>query len=92
MACKISGIVVTAPVEGWTAADLQDVVDVCIDAFGPDRIVFGGDWPVCTLRSTFRQWLEALQQIVSSRPAALRRKLFADNADSVYRLSSLRSE
>jgi L-fuconolactonase len=58
-----------------------------LDQFGPDRVVFGGDWPVCTLAATYRQWVEALRAIVAARPSAEQKKLFHDNAIRVYRLS-----
>lgn len=83
--CKISGIVARAP-RGWTAQDLAPIVNHCLDTFGPDRVVFGGDWPVCLLGATFRQWVEALQQIVANRPLADRRKLWSENAQRHYSL------
>ena len=85
--CKISGIVVTARDDNWTPRDLAPVVDVCLDTFGEDRVFFGGDWPVCTLRSSYRQWVEALREIVKGRPAEFRRKLFHDNAVRFYGLA-----
>jgi len=84
--CKISGIVASAP-QGWSAADLAPVVNHCLDAFGPDRVVFGGDWPVCLKGATYRQWVLALRQIVAERPAADQRKLWHDNAVRFYGLS-----
>jgi L-fuconolactonase len=57
-----------------------------MDQFGPDRVVFGGDWPVCTLAATYREWVKALQTIVANRPHADQKKLFHDNAIRVYRL------
>ncbi|MEX0729128.1 MAG: amidohydrolase family protein [Planctomycetaceae bacterium] len=86
VACKISGIVVTAN-KDWKPADLADVVNFCLDAFGEDRVVFGGDWPVCTLRATLPQWINALREIVKDRPQDFRRKLWHDNAVKVYRLT-----
>ncbi len=85
--CKVSGIVASAAPDPWTADDLAPIVNHVLDRFGPDRVVFGGDWPVCTLAATYRQWVEALRQIVSSRSLADRKKLFHDNAIRVYRLS-----
>jgi L-fuconolactonase len=87
---KVSGIVASARGTPWTADDLAPIVDHVLDAFGPDRVVFGGDWPVCTLAATYRQWVEALRTIVRHRPAADQRKLFHDNAVRVYRLSGTR--
>lgn len=83
---KISGIVVQAR-ERWTADDLAPVINHTMNAFGPDRVMFAGDWPVCTLRATFRQWVEALRAIVRNRPAEEQRKLFHDNAVKFYGLT-----
>jgi L-fuconolactonase len=85
VACKISGIVAKAPA-GWTPATLAPVVDHCLDAFGPDRVVFGGDWPVCLLGAPLAGWVAALRAIVARRPAADQLKLFHANATRVYRL------
>ena len=84
--CKISGIVARAPKDNWGAEDLAPVVNYCLDAFGPDRVVFGGDWPVCTQTATFRQWVTALKEIIRSRPVAQQRKLLHDNAVGFYGL------
>ncbi len=81
--CKVSGIVVQAR-ERWNADDLAPVINHTLTAFGPDRVMFAGDWPVCTLRSTYRRWVEALRSIVRNRPAEEQRKLFHDNAVRVY--------
>lgn len=81
--CKISGIVVTANPK-WTAADLAPNINFCLDTFGEDRVMFAGDWPVCTLRASFRQWIEALQEIVANRSREFRTKLFAGNAAKFY--------
>jgi L-fuconolactonase len=86
VACKISGIIVTAKPGEWDAEDLAPIVLHCAGAFGPDRIVFGGDWPVCTLTAPLREWISALRQIISSWPEDRRRKLLHDNALRVYRL------
>jgi L-fuconolactonase len=83
--CKISGIVAEAR-EKWTADDLAPVVNHSMNAFGPERVMFAADWPVCTLRATYRQWVDALKAIVRNRPADQQQKLFHDNAVRVYRL------
>ncbi len=84
---KVSGIVVTARAGQWSADDLAPVVNHTLDAFGPERVMFGGDWPVCTLRATYRQWVDALRSIVRNRSAADQRKLFHDNAARFYGLT-----
>ena len=85
--CKVSGIVASAERGRWSAEDLAPFVNHVLDEFGPDRVVFGGDWPVCTRAGTLRQWVTALQAIVANRPAGDQKKLFHDNAIRVYRLA-----
>lgn len=85
--CKISGIIVTAKKDAWRPEDLAPNMNFCMEAFGEDRIVFGGDWPVCTLKAGFRQWADALKWIVRDRSPEFQRKLFHDNAVRFYGLA-----
>jgi L-fuconolactonase len=84
--CKVSGMVNTAK-KGWTPDDLSPIVNHVLDAFGPDRVMFGGDWPVCLLGGTLAEWVSALKSVVASRPDEQQRKLFHDNAARVYGIS-----
>jgi len=84
--CKISGIVARAPKGTWNADDLAPIINHCLDVFGPDRVMFASDWPVCTRVATFREWVAALKQVVKERSEDDRRKLFADNAIRFYGL------
>ena len=84
--CKISGIIVTADKDNWQPEDLASVINFCLDAFGEDRVIFAGDWPVCTLTAPLAGWVGALKQIVAERSAAQQRKLFHDNAVAFYEL------
>ena len=81
--CKVSGIIVTAN-KDWKPADLAKNINFTLDTFGEDRVIFAGDWPVCTLRASFAQWLNALNEIVKDRPIAFQKKLFHDNAAKFY--------
>jgi predicted TIM-barrel fold metal-dependent hydrolase len=83
---KVSGIVASAKPGAWTADDLAPIVNHTLEVFGPDRVMFGGDWPVCTLAATYKQWLTALQAIVKDRKEEERKKLFHDNAVKFYGL------
>lgn len=85
--CKVSGLVAYADPKNWTPADLQPFVEHVIASFGWDRVVFGSDWPVCTLSASFAQWVNALQSLTRSAGEANQKKLFHDNALRVYRLS-----
>jgi len=84
---KVSGIVVSAKPGAWKVDDLAPIVNHTLEVFGPDRVMFGGDWPVCTLAATYKQWLEALKTIVHDRSEQEQRKLFHDNAVRFYGLA-----
>ena len=84
--CKISGIIARAPKEDWTSDDLAPIINHCLDAFGPDRVVFGSDWPVCNLVASYTAWAKALGEVISDRPIREQEKLLADNATRLYRL------
>lgn len=84
--CKVSGIVVNTDVEQWTVADLRPAVEHVIEAFGWERVLFGSDWPVCTLAASFKQWVEALLFLTKEAGEANQRRLFRENAERVYRL------
>ncbi len=83
--CKVSGIVDKASPR-WDAEELAPVILGTLEAFGPERVVFGGDWPVCTLGGSLAAWVAALRQVVADRPADQQRKLFHDNALRIYGL------
>jgi L-fuconolactonase len=89
VACKISGVADSALPGDATAADVAPVVNHCLDEFGPDRVLFGGNWPVCLKGSTLKHWVDSLNRVVSGRSAEDRRKLFSGNAQKIYRLSNL---
>jgi predicted TIM-barrel fold metal-dependent hydrolase len=83
---KVSGIVASAKPGKWSADDLAPIVKHTLEAFGPYRVMFGGDWPVCTLAASYKQWVQALAAIVADRPADEQRWLFHDNAVRFYGL------
>ena len=82
--CKMSGLVNEVDWDNWTAADLKPYIEHVFDSFGFDRVMFGGDWPVCTLVSTYNQWLDALCNAVNGCSADEHRKLFQTNAEQFY--------
>ena len=84
--CKVSGVVASAEPGKWTADDLAPIVNHTMEVFGPDRVMFGGDWPVCTKTATYKQWVEALRKIVADRNEEEQRKLFYGNAVRFYGL------
>jgi predicted TIM-barrel fold metal-dependent hydrolase len=86
VACKVSGLVAYADPGRWTLEDLRPYVEHVIECFGWDRVIFGSDWPVCTLSSTYARWVDALSALTRSAGEANQKKLFHDNAICVYRL------
>jgi predicted TIM-barrel fold metal-dependent hydrolase len=85
--CKVSGLVAYADSKRWTAEDLRQFVEHTIASFGWDRVLFGSDWPVCTLSASYQQWVEALRTITQGAGEVNQKKLFHDNAVRVYRLA-----
>lgn len=85
--CKISGIVASAKKGAWKPDDLAPTINTCVELFGHDRVMFGGDWPVCTLGASYKEWVTALRQIISSWSVEYQKKLFHDNAVRFYGLS-----
>lgn len=83
--CKISGVIESLP-GGWTVEQISPVVNHCLDAFGPDRVVFGSNWPVCLIGGTLRSWVKTLEEIVSVRSVSDRSKLWSGNARRIYKL------
>ena len=84
--CKISGIIANAPKGVVFAEALAPIVNHCLDSFGPDRVIFGGDWPVCLLGGAYKEWVTALKQIISNRPVEEQKKLLHENARKFYGL------
>jgi predicted TIM-barrel fold metal-dependent hydrolase len=85
--CKISGLIAYADPNNWNAEDLRPYVDHAIECFGWDRVMFGSDWPVCTLSASYRQWVDVLLSLTRSAGEANQNKLFHHNAIRVYRLT-----
>lgn len=84
--CKISGAVTEADFATWAPADLRPFLLHAVASFGPDRVLFGGDWPVLTQASTFPEWLDVLLDLLEGMPASDLTKLLSENARIVYRL------
>jgi len=84
--CKISGMVTEADHEGWQPADLEPFINIALEVFGEERVLFGSDWPVASLASSYRRWYETLEALTARLPVSARRKLWAENARRFYRM------
>jgi L-fuconolactonase len=87
VACKLSGLVTEAGT-GWSAADFLPYVDRLLGSFGPGRLMFGSDWPVCTLAAGYHEVMALARDILGGRLSpAERDAVFGANAVGFYRLS-----
>lgn len=85
--CKLSGLVTEANWDSWKTDDLRPYVETALDYFGPDRMMFGSDYPVCLLAASYERVLDSFQQILKSLSDAYRDKIFSQNAEKFYRLN-----
>lgn len=84
--CKLSGMVTEADPEAWTVESLRPYVDVVLDAFGPSRIMFGSDWPVCLLVATYTQVADAAAELVGQLSSDEQDEVFGGTAIRAYQL------
>lgn len=83
--CKLSGLV-TQAAPGWTPAQLQGAADHVLDVFGPDRVMWGSDWPVLNLASDYAGWVAATEVLLSGLDAAATAAIMGGTATRFYRL------
>jgi len=81
--CKLSGLVTEARAD-WCIDDLRPYVDHLLDTFGPDRLIWGSDWPVCTLASPFERWFQTSELLLNTLSASDRAAIFGGNALRAY--------
>jgi L-fuconolactonase len=84
--CKISGMTTEADMENWTRDDLRPYFDHVIECFGFDRVVYGGDWFVASLATTYPRFVETLDWAVAGCSDEELKKLYRDNAQKFYRI------
>lgn len=85
---KISGVVAYADPETWTVETLRPYVEHTIESFGWDRVVWGSDWPVCTLGGGLSTWVAATHALLSGASVDERTKLLSGNARRIWRLGN----
>jgi predicted TIM-barrel fold metal-dependent hydrolase len=84
--CKLSGLTTEADHESWTEEQIRPYLLHAIDAFGPSRCMYGSDWPVVTLATTYVRWLELVLDVVSDLSSAERGRVLSATAAAVYGL------
>lgn len=86
LACKISGVVAYCDRQNVTTGAIRPYLEHCIECFGWERVLFGGDWPVCNITASLGQWMKIIKEIVAKESAANQEKFFSKNAERIYRL------
>lgn len=84
--CKLSGMVTEADWTSWTPADLEPFIHVVLDAFGPERLMIGSDWPVCTLAGTYVKVMAVAVAAMEALPSASADAILGGTAERFYRL------
>jgi L-fuconolactonase len=85
--CKLSGVVTEANYTAWTYEQILPYMEAALAAFGPNRLLFGSDWPVCRIATTYRNWVRIVERFAQSLSGDERDALFHRNAVQAYRLT-----
>jgi L-fuconolactonase len=86
VSCKLSGLATEADHANWTTAQLRPYMDTVLDAFGPKRLMFGSDWPVCLLAVTYQRWAEIVQAFIAQLSTTEQQRIWSETALAAYNL------
>ena len=84
VSCKLSGLVTEANWESWSADDLRPYIETALELFGPERCMFGSDWPVCELAATYQQVFDALNDCIGGLSNSERDMILGGTAANFY--------
>jgi len=85
--CKVSGLVTEADLQNWNLDRLRPYFDYALEQFGTDRLVFGGDWPVLNLASSYQEWINTVMILCKGFSEEDLNKIFNENASRFYGLN-----
>jgi L-fuconolactonase len=85
---KLSGLVTEADHATWRVEELRPYTHALFDAFGPDRVIFGSDWPVCLLAASYNAVIDAAEQVTAALSTHERASVFGANAVRTYGLAT----
>jgi L-fuconolactonase len=85
--CKISGMATEADHASWTEKQLRPYMETALDAFGPKRLMFGSDWPVCLLATSYRRWFQTVTDFVAPLSDSERTRIMGGTAVEAYGLN-----
>jgi L-fuconolactonase len=89
VSCKVSGIVTEANWNSWTPESLKPYLDHIFEAFGPRRLMFGSDWPVCLLAAEYREWYQTVKSYCAGLSPDEQEWVFGRSAELMYGLEEL---
>jgi L-fuconolactonase len=84
--CKLSGLVTEADWQNWRPEQLNPYLDVAMECFGPDRLMIGSDWPVCTVAASYSRVMDTIKKYLERFPTEVREKALGENARNFYKL------
>lgn len=84
--CKVSGVTTEANHTDWTIDGIAPYVHHVLGAFGEDRVIYGGDWPVVLMGTSYQRWVDTLDALTTYLSPTAKRKLWAENAKRFYRI------
>jgi L-fuconolactonase len=90
--CKLSGMVTEARWNGWQSEDFRPYLDVVLDAFGPERLMIGSDWPVCTLSADYPTTMSLVVDYVSALSPEARAGILGDNCARFYGIRRIQED
>lgn len=82
--CKLSGLVTEADLKKWTFSDLQPYMEIVLEIFGANRVMFGSDWPVCTSATTYSGWVKCVSQAIEHFSENEQNLIMGGNAVKIY--------
>lgn len=86
--CKVSGFTTQADWKNWQTADLEPFVSHALTVFGPERLMFGSDWPVCNMAGSYQKVWESINEIFVDLSEGDRQEIFGENAVGFYGLNT----
>lgn len=84
--CKLSGMVTEADVNNWSYDDIAPYIDVALECFGPSRLVYGSDWPVCLVAASYEEQFGVVQKAIEKLSAAEKKQILGENAIRFYNI------
>jgi L-fuconolactonase len=86
--CKLSGLVTEADWDQWKPEHITPYIDVAFECFGPDRLMIGSDWPVCTVAASYARVMDVVKDYLSRQPTHIQAAVLGENAQRFWKLKA----